>query len=67
MCLALGEDPKLLLRGTKLEEFIKYGEREAHVRVADSLLFSECRCCYVGSGVISSLRFESDIRERNTP
>lgn len=33
MCLALGEDPKLLLRGSKIEEFIKYGENQARVQV----------------------------------
>ena len=33
MCLALAEDPKLLLRGTRLDEFIKYGESRAIVDV----------------------------------
>ncbi|KNB42364.1 p-loop containing nucleoside triphosphate hydrolase protein [Blastocystis sp. subtype 4] len=33
VCLALGEDIKLLLRGNRLEEFIRYGEREARVKM----------------------------------
>lgn len=33
MCIALGEDLRLLARGSKLEEYIRYGEKQARVKV----------------------------------
>ena len=33
MCIVLGEDLRLLSRGNKLEEYIRYGEKQARVKV----------------------------------
>ena len=36
MCIVLGEDLRLLARGGRLEEYIRYGEKQARVKVGSS-------------------------------